>query len=201
MESIGLRLFLPLYLVVYLGLAMLWSSYRVWKATGLNPYKLGRSASVHDFKGRCLAVVFAAAVGAVLLYAVWPRAYAWLLVPALPQHPVIVGVGVALLLASLAWTLVAQIQMGNSWRIGIDTETKTELVQHGVFRLSRNPIFLGMRVTILGLFLALPNVMTLLVLALGELGIQVQVRLEEEHLRRMHGEAYEQYVRRTRRWL
>jgi protein-S-isoprenylcysteine O-methyltransferase Ste14 len=35
------------------------------------------------------------------------------------------------------------MQMGDSWRIGIDQEQKTSLVRHGVFKLSRNPIFLG----------------------------------------------------------
>ncbi len=54
--------------------------------------------------------------------------------------------------------------MGNSWRIGIDTEHRTELVQRGVFRISRNPIFVGMIVTLLGLFLTIPNVVTLITL-------------------------------------
>lgn len=48
--------------------------------------------------------------------------------------------------------LVAQAQMGNSWRIGVDPKL-TELVQRGLFRFSRNPIFLSLRITLLGLFL------------------------------------------------
>jgi protein-S-isoprenylcysteine O-methyltransferase Ste14 len=32
--------------------------------------------------------------------------------------------------------------MGNSWRIGIDEEKDSALVESGVFRRSRNPIFL-----------------------------------------------------------
>jgi hypothetical protein len=34
--------------------------------------------------------------------------------------------------------------MKNSWRIGIDTVTKTELVTTGLFAISRNPFFFGM---------------------------------------------------------
>jgi len=91
--------------------------------------------------------------------------------------------------------------MGNSWRIGIDAGDKTQLVQHGVFRWSRNPIFLGMRVTLFGFFLILPNVMTFATLVLGEALMQIQVRLEEEYLRRTHGEEYRKYCQQTRRWL
>jgi protein-S-isoprenylcysteine O-methyltransferase Ste14 len=91
--------------------------------------------------------------------------------------------------------------MRESWRIVIDEEVKTELVRRGVFRLSRNPIFLGMRIMLIGFFLALPNAVTLAMLLVGDALMQIQVRLEEEHLARMHGENYREYQRKTRRWL
>jgi protein-S-isoprenylcysteine O-methyltransferase Ste14 len=91
--------------------------------------------------------------------------------------------------------------MGESWRIGIDTEHQTPLVQKGVFRISRNPIFLGLMVTLLGLFLTLPNALTLLAFFLGVVLIGVQVRLEEEYLVQMHAQAYQEYRKRVRRWL
>ena len=46
-------------------------------------------------------------------------------------------------------------QMGKSWRIGIDTENKTDLVEKGLFTVSRNPIFFGMRMALFGFFLSL----------------------------------------------
>jgi protein-S-isoprenylcysteine O-methyltransferase Ste14 len=101
----------------------------------------------------------------------------------------------------LVWTLIAQARMGNSWRIGIDANTKTQLVTQGIFGISRNPIFLGMRVTLLGPFLLLPNAVTLTTFVLGEALMQIQVHLEEEYLRQTHGEAYRKYCRRARRWI
>jgi protein-S-isoprenylcysteine O-methyltransferase Ste14 len=74
-------------------------------------------------------------------------------------------------------------------------------VRRGVFGLSRNPILLGMMLTLLGLFLVLPNAVTLLVLGLGVVLIQIQVRLEEEFLSNTHGAEYAQYRRGVRRWL
>jgi protein-S-isoprenylcysteine O-methyltransferase Ste14 len=91
--------------------------------------------------------------------------------------------------------------MGYSWRIGIDEEHRTALVAKGVFSVSRNPIFLGMIVTLVGLFLAIPNAATLLTLVIGFLLIQIQARLEEAFLARVHGTEYEEYRRRVRRWL
>lgn len=74
------------------------------------------------------------------------------------------GSRVVLLLTLLAWMVVAQAQMGESWLIGIDEEWRTPLVRQRVFGFSRNPIFLGMMLTLLWLFLVVPNAVTLLVL-------------------------------------
>lgn len=75
------------------------------------------------------------------------------------------------------------------------------LVRTGVFGRSRNPIFLGMRINLAGLFLVLPNAFTFAGLLLGEALIQVQVRLEETHLSSVFGGEYEAYRRAVRRWL
>lgn len=108
---------------------------------------------------------------------------------------------IVLLLVSFLWTILAQAQMGNSWRIGIDTEHRTELVRNGVFKISRNPIFVGIMVTLLGLFLIIPNVVTLITLLLGVILIGIQVRLEEEYLTSTHGEKYLEYRSNVRRWI
>jgi protein-S-isoprenylcysteine O-methyltransferase Ste14 len=53
---------------------------------------------------------------------------------------------------------MAQFQMKDSWRIGIDDQMKTELVTNGLFQFSRNPVFLGMTASLIGFFLAFPTV-------------------------------------------
>lgn len=109
--------------------------------------------------------------------------------------------GWLLLLAALAWVVVAQAQMGAAWRIGMHSARPTALVQHGLFARSRNPIFLALRVELLGFFLVLPGAATAALLVAGEAPMQVQVRLEEQHLRTLHGAAYADYCARVRRWL
>ncbi len=197
----SLRYFLPIYLLAYFIAAFFWRSYVVWKRTGVNPVVFKGSDSAHDFIGRIFKVLFAVIVAVVVIYAFLPGAYQYL-VPIDPfERRWIKLTGIVLLLASLAWTILAQAQMGDSWRIGIDTEHNTQLVQRGVFRLSRNPIFVGMILTLFGLFLVIPNVGTLFTFLIGIVLIGIQVRLEEEYLTRSHGEKYIEYRRNVRRWI
>ena len=105
------------------------------------------------------------------------------------------------LLISFVWTTVAQHQMKNSWRMGIDPNTKTKLVKNGLFQFSRNPIFLGLIVSFLGLFLTTPNGITLILLIIGSLLIQIQTRLEEDFLSKQLKAEYTLYKQKTRRFI
>ena len=196
-----LRYFLPTYLVVFFATAFLWRSFLVWKRTGINPYVIGNKDTAHDYAGFLFRLLYLACVCVVALYVLWTDGYLYLTPIYWIQLPVLVYLGTDLLMASLIWILIAQAQMGESWRIGIDSERTTELVQKGLYRWSRNPIFLGLRFIFLGLFLILPSAATLAILTLGNALTQIQVRLEEEYLLRTHGETYRVYCQQTRRWL
>lgn len=196
-----LKYFLPIYFIFFLGFAFLWRSYLVWKTTGVNPYKLGRTESAHDYIGVLFRFVLAACVFVVILYVFFPAGYTFLTPIEWVNYSALIWIGIVLLLVALLWMLLAQSNMGRSWRIGIDADAKTDLVQNGLFSLSRNPIFLGMRVMLIGFFLVLPNALTLVIWILGDVLMQIQVRLEEAHLRALHGNLYNAYTRRVRRWL
>jgi len=197
----ALRYFLPIYLVVYEVMVFVWRSYVVRKRTGINPIVFTRADSVHGFIGRVFKVLFPVVVLVVLVYSFLPGVYAYLAPISWLEQPWLRSIGVGLLIASLLWTVLAQARMGESWRIGIDAARKTKLVEGGVYGVSRNPIFVGIIATQLGLLLVIPNALTLLNFVLGVVLINIQVRLEEEYLRTMHGEDYVAYTRRVRRWI
>lgn len=187
--------------ITYFAIAFAWRSWRVWRLSGINPYVLPSSDDAQGYVTRAFRAVLITLGAYTLAQACWPPIDRWLgLLPWLELAGVQVT-GWLALLASLLWTTLAQAQMGLSWRIGIDTRHQTALVSHGLFAHSRNPIFLAMRVSLVGLFLLRPNALTLVILTAGELLIQLQVRHEEAFLRQQHGAVYAEYCARTPRWL
>ncbi len=111
-----------------------------------------------------------------------------------------------LALAGIAGGLIgtyrAQLDMGRSWRIGVDAKERTDLVADGLFRYARNPIFSFMTLVGLSSFAAAPNTATGVGAAMLVVGVDVQARLvEEPYLQKTHGEAYAAYARRTGRFI
>ncbi len=113
--------------------------------------------------------------------------------------PLLLGAGALLFAVGSAITVVAQAQMGDAWRIGVDAGERTTLRTSGLFAWSRNPVFSGMILAGLAMVawvpLALPAWIALVV------GIELQVRVvEEPYLLRVHGASYRDYARRTGRF-
>ena len=110
--------------------------------------------------------------------------------------------GVLVCATALATTMIAQLQMGDAWRIGVDASERTELVTHGMFALSRNPIYSGMLLLGIGFVILLPHVLTAFFALVSLVGFELQVRkVEEPHLRNIHGRSYESYFQRVGRFL
>lgn len=110
--------------------------------------------------------------------------------------------GGGLFFGGLVSTVLAQAAMGDSWRIGVDRDERTELVTDGPFAYVRNPIFAGMIPAALGIALLVPSVVAILAVILLIAALQIQTRLvEEPYLLDSHGDAYAGYARRVGRFL
>ena len=191
---------LLVYFALFFLAAFFWPTWRLWRRHGTNALVLPRDETAQGLVGRWFRLtLFAIPIVLVPIGLGAPIAtvgrLAWIDIDIMRIS------GWAILAPSLAWVVVAQTEMGALWRIGIDAAAQPPLVRTGLFALSRNPIFLGMRFALLGLFFVLPTGATLGILLLGEALIQIQVRLEEAHLSVAVGSAYEDYRRATRRWL
>ena len=189
-------------LILYLAYLVIAFGLRAWimhRRTGSTGYRglSGRPGSARWWGG----VLFAAAL---LAGCATPALQLTGLTPAIAilNAPTIHAIGLALALLGTTATLAAQHAMGITWRVGVDTEERTELVRSGLFALVRNPFFTALLITATGLVLLAPNPIALAALATLVIAVQVQVRaIEEPYLLALHGGAYRDYARATGRFL
>ncbi|OBA62291.1 isoprenylcysteine carboxyl methyltransferase [Mycobacterium sp. 1100029.7] len=103
--------------------------------------------------------------------------------------------GIVIAILGIATTVYAQLEMGDSWRIGVDERETTTLVRTGVFGWVRNPIYTAMFTFGFGVALVTPNLVACVGFILLVATVELQVRhVEEPHLLRAHGDAYRAYT-------
>ncbi|HEX2212571.1 MAG TPA: isoprenylcysteine carboxylmethyltransferase family protein [Mycobacterium sp.] len=194
MPVIALALF-----TIFAALGFGWRSWQQRRRTGSTGFRgvSGRPLSVEWFAGVGFIVAMAAAVLAPVLQLAGVLSpigvldTGWLNI-----------IGIALAVVGIGATLYAQLDMGDSWRIGVDATETTTLVRSGVFGWVRNPIFTAMIVFAVGMALITPNLLALVGLALLIVTIELQVRVvEEPYLLATHGDAYRDYLAEVGRFL
>ena len=110
------------------------------------------------------------------------------------------GISLGLWAVGFALMLAGRFGLGNSFRVGCAKE-ETALRLNGIYRYSRNPMYLGIYGTLLGSALYTMNPVVLLA---GVFVAAVHHRIvlgEEACLRKTFGERYVDYCRRVRRYL
>lgn len=119
-------------------------------------------------------------------------------------HGVRIGVAIALLAAGILVMLAAVISFRHARTTvnPLKPETATSLVTSGIFRYTRNPMYLGMLLVLSAwaVFLSSPIALTG-VLAFGLYIHHFQIRPEEVALANLFGSAFTDYANRVRRWL
>lgn len=110
-------------------------------------------------------------------------------------------VGVALTGCGVLFFLLAITSMRDSWRAGVDESQKTAIVTSGVYKISRNPAFVGFDLLYIGTTLTVPNAVVMLVAIISIALMHLQILEEEKFLPRAFGEEYIQYKENTPRYL
>ena len=109
--------------------------------------------------------------------------------------------GSTIIAAGSLVVIAAQRQMGAAWRIGVRQGDAPLFFTAGLFRFSRNPVFVGMIAMAFGAALALSALWAWLAAAVFAIACALQVRIEEAHLAREFGARYDDFRRATPRWL
>ena len=132
----------------------------------------------------------------------------WLLANALPwldiDFPAREIVGGALLGFALVIGVAAvfRFRMAKTTINPLTPDASSALVVQGVYRLTRNPMYLAMLLVLIGWAYVVANVAALVMLPLfmGYLN-RFQIEPEERALRARFGAEFDAYCRRVRRWL
>ncbi|WP_341877826.1 isoprenylcysteine carboxylmethyltransferase family protein [Defluviitalea saccharophila] len=97
--------------------------------------------------------------------------------------------------------IIAMVTMRDSWRAGIPAEDNTQMVTSGIYRISRNPAFLGFDLTYIGYYLAFDNLPLLLISLFAVTLMHLQILEEEKYLANRFGTKYLEYKKNVGRYL
>lgn len=189
------------YVILYTGVAIAIRSFILYKNTGINPFEKMGKTGIKGFNEKILMLGATLVPIIAMIYLIGGNVYEYLVPIKYLEIERIKQIGIVVMLIGCSIGNIAQFQMGNSWRIGIDEEEKTELITNNLFQYSRNPIYLGLLISFLGFFLIAPNALSLCCLVLSYPSVEIKIRLEEEYLMNKHGNLFREYMEKVNRWI
>lgn len=117
-------------------------------------------------------------------------------------HAALKAAGVGLILVGVGLEVWAMATMARRHANILPHRAATALVTSGPFAWSRNPIYLGNTLVLIGAAFAFGNPWFLPAAILAALTVlKLAILREERHLAAMFGEAWSDYARVTARWL
>jgi protein-S-isoprenylcysteine O-methyltransferase Ste14 len=115
-------------------------------------------------------------------------------------NPLTSWIAAVLMVIATVILLVAFVNLGSSLRVGLPEE-ETTLKTSGLYRFTRNPIYLGVFLVNIASVLFFPSILNLLFAFYGIM-IHHQIILgEEKFLSGRFGESWDDYRRKVRRYL
>lgn len=111
-------------------------------------------------------------------------------------------IGIIIALIGVAVFICSVVTMKDSWRAGVSETDKTELIKEGIYKISRNPAFLGFDLVYIGIVLIFFNWILFTISAFAMLMFHLQiVNVEEDFLLSAFGDEYLNYRNKVNRYL
>jgi protein-S-isoprenylcysteine O-methyltransferase Ste14 len=110
--------------------------------------------------------------------------------------------GALFFVAGVALNVIGFVTQKRAGTDPIPFNPSTRIVAHGLYRFTRNPMYIGFALCALGLAILVNSAWMLLAVPVGFILIdRTVVTREERYLERKFGEEYLAYKRRVRRWI
>jgi protein-S-isoprenylcysteine O-methyltransferase Ste14 len=152
-------------------------------------------ARTHDRLSRpALAIGVALAVWLGVVFA---RTVRWAAITG--ARPVAIAAGVVVALVGIAVRQYAVASLGRYFTTHVMTSPDQKVVETGPYHYIRHPSYTGLLLTVLGVLLTLGNWISLACFVIALPGFAYRMKVEEGALSEALGEAYRDYMRRTKR--
>ena len=123
----------------------------------------------------------------------------------LPQgilRQALIPVGIALIMTGIGVVVSARREFARYGQPTDPGHPTSKIVKTGMFSVSRNPLYLGACILLLGIALVLNMLWAIVMLLLSvALCVYILIIPEEKYLAAKFGEEYQEYTRTVRRWL
>ncbi len=194
------QIYMVVFLLIYFGLVIGIRSMMLYHKTKIDPIKdFGKKPTVRRAE-RIIQVSLILMIVIAINFILIPKNYLYLL----PINALAIGwiqtTGFVLSMIGLVFAFVAQLQMKDSWRLGIDKNDDVDLITTGLFSISRNPIYLGLGLGFIGFFFIAPNVFSILFLVLMFYGVNEKIKDEETFLLSKFGSSFSSYKSKVGKW-
>lgn len=146
-------------------------SYVTYKRTEINPFKFSKEETAMNYVGKAYKIISAIAFVTISFNAFLPKVMQYFVPIEYLQNDILVWTGMGLVHLTFLVIFIAQRNMSNEWRNGIDSENKVNLITKGMYGISHNPIFIGVLIVFIGLFLIIPSAVTAAIFVAGVLVI------------------------------
>jgi protein-S-isoprenylcysteine O-methyltransferase Ste14 len=163
--------------------------FSVWRTSGVNPFPFVRARGRQRLTGLCFGLCFGV-IGAATIGIAWGHGADWFRE---------LG-GAALTFAGAFILILAQHQMGAAWRVGLREGDAPHVVATGLYRHSRNPIYLGMVMLAIGTALMAATWWAWAALIGFVAACHFTILGEEAHLASTLGEDYARFRESVPRW-
>jgi protein-S-isoprenylcysteine O-methyltransferase Ste14 len=188
----------PLYATDEVAGLLFWTLFAIWAVSEMVTYlrlRFESNGRKRDRGSRAVLVggywlaIFLAFVAAV---AVPSATINW-------QRSLVFDVGAGLLLGGLFLRQYAIVTLGRLHTLDVTTRTGQPVIETGPYRWIRHPSYAGAMLTAAGILLCSTNWLSLACYLLVMGGYSYRIRVEERALAQDVGEAYREYMRRTKR--
>ena len=117
------------------------------------------------------------------------------------QNPAVYIPGMMIAFAGMIFFIISVVTMRDNWRAGFDERQKTHLVTRGIYRISRNPAFVGFDLLYIGCALVFPFWLNIAAAIASLILFHVQIKGEEQYLSKTFGAEYAAYTAGVMRYL